>query len=134
MEARGCCQGQAAYTSGGGLGGDLATHGEVGEDVVGRGVSQVVQQVLEGALAGQDGLGAVATHGKRGHQVRRPDTCPAAGGGSSSHPVPRTGTLVPHPNMATMARRPFLISLSLSFFISASVLPNDSMLKKGPPG
>nr|CAB3468383.1 unnamed protein product [Digitaria exilis] len=33
-----------------------------------------------------------------------------------------------------MARRPFLISLSLSSFISFSVFPNPSGLKRGPPG
>lgn len=40
---------------------DLA---EVGQDVVGRGVSQVIHQVLVGTLVGQDGLGTIAEHGK----------------------------------------------------------------------
>ena len=45
------------------LGGELAS---VGEGVVGDGVSQVVLEVLDGALSGHDGLDVEAKHGEHG--------------------------------------------------------------------
>ncbi|GFH16170.1 hypothetical protein HaLaN_12541 [Haematococcus lacustris] len=47
---------------------DAANLAEVGEQVVVHGVGHVVNQVLEGALAGDDCLGAIAQHGQ--HSLR----------------------------------------------------------------
>lgn len=124
---------------------------EVAQQVVVHGVSQVLQQVLQQPrqrAAGECGVGvgvAGTSCGPEWHEAvlqtvaqttTRPPCTPR-----TAHPLPRTwkGPLpvitawAPKPSMASMARRPFRISLVFSLYISASVLPRLNMLKNWPP-